>query len=226
MLIWPVGILFFLGFIRSWFKLFRTRRKHGHLSATQTLLLSWFFVGLLPAIFSNEGLPHALRMIAVIPPVLIFAGEGLWWIIDKIGDWYRARDVHEFSFRHRWMKESSVTAVFTLVILLIAFTLVEYDKYFNQWAKNPNVAVAFNQNYIALGNRLNTMPVKIKKYVLVNAGGVLVNNIPMPAQTVMFITDTYTPEKQLAKRIFYLTEEQYKKGQYDRNGIIIPLEEK
>ena len=105
-----------------------------------------------------------------------------------------------------------------------ALTIAEYDKYFNKWAKNPNVAMAFNQNYVDIGNRLNAMPQKIKKYVLVNTGGVLVNGIPMPAQTVMFITDTYTPEKQKAKNIYYLTEEQYKKGLYDRNSVVIPLE--
>jgi len=224
MLLWPVGVLFFLGFIRSWIKLFKTKKTHGHFSTVHVMLLSWFFVGLLPVIFSNEGIPHALRAIIVIPVVFIWAGEGLWWVIDKIGDWYRARDVHEFSIRHRWLKESSVAAIFTLVVLLIAFTLVEYDKYFNKWAKNPNVAMAFNQNYVDIGNRLNAMPQKTKKYVLVNAGGVLVNGIPMPAQTVMFITDTYTLEKQKAKNIYYLTEEQYKKGLYDRNSVVIPLE--
>ncbi len=224
LLIWPVGALFVLGFARSWFKLFRTRRKHGHFSATQALLLSWFFIGLLPAVLSNEGLPHALRAIATLPPVFIFAGEGLWWLIDKVGDWYRARDVHEFSFRHRWLKESSVIAMLTLVILLITFTFVEYDKYFNQWAKNPNVVMAFNQNYVDIGNRLNATPVKTRKYVLVNADGVPVNGIPMPAQTVMFVTDTYTPEKQKAKNIYYLTEEQFKKGLYNKNSVVIPLE--
>jgi 4-amino-4-deoxy-L-arabinose transferase-like glycosyltransferase len=224
MLIWPVGALFVLGFIKSCIKLFKPRREHGHFSAVQALLLSWFFVGLLPAVLSNEGLPQSLRAIAVVPVIFIFAGEGLWWIIDKIGDWYRERDVHEFSIRRRWMKESSVMATFALVILLISFTFIEYDKYFNKWAKNPNTALAFNQNYVDIGNQLNAMPQKIKKYVLVNAPGVLVNGTPMPAQTVMFITDTYTPEKQKAKNIYYLTEEQFKKRQYDRNSVVVPLE--
>jgi len=224
MLLWPVGALFVFGFIRSWIKLFKTKKTHGHFSTVHVMLLSWFFVGLLPVIFSNEGIPHALRAIIVIPGVFIWAGEGLWWIIDKVGDWYRARDVHEFNFRRRWLKESSFAAVFALLVLLVSFTIAEYDKYFNQWAKNPNVAMAFNQNYVDIGNRLNALPQKTKKYVLVNAGGVLVNGIPMPAQTVMFITDTYTPEKQLAKRIFYLTEEQFKKGGYDRNSVVVPLE--
>lgn len=224
MLIWPVGALFVLGFIRSWIKLFKTKKTHGHFSTVHVMLLSWFFVGLLPVIFSNEGMPHALRAIIVIPAIFIWAGEGLWWIIDKIGDWYRERDVHEFSFRRRWLKESSAAAAFALAFLLAAFTTVEYNKYFDQWAKNPNVAMAFNQNYVDIGNKLNSLPIKTKKYVLVNAWGVPVNGIPMPAQTVMFVTDTYTPEKQKAKNIYYLTEEQFKKGQYDRNSVVIPLE--
>ncbi len=224
LLFWPVGVFFVIGFLRSWLKLFKQAKTHGHLATVQVFLLSWFFVGLIPVIVSNEGLPHALRAILVTPVVFIWAGEGLWWVVDKIGDFYRAKDVHDYNFRGHWMRESSFVAVLALIVLLGALTVAEYDKYFNKWAKNPNTAAHFNQNYVKIGEALNTMPANIKKYVLVNAGGVLVNDIPMPAQTVMFITDTYTPEKQLAKRIFYLTEEQFKKGQYDRNSVVIPLE--
>ncbi|MEX1063770.1 MAG: glycosyltransferase family 39 protein [Candidatus Paceibacterota bacterium] len=222
LLIWPVGVLFALGFLRGLVKFFK--RKHGHFSSVHTLLLSWFFVGLLPVVLSNEGLPHSLRAILIAPVVFIFAGEGLWWIVDKMGDWYRTRDVHEYSIRGKWLKESSFMAIFALVVILIAITFTTYDKYFDRWAKNENVAGAFNQNYVDVGKEINDMPQNIKKYVLVNAPGVLVNGIPMPAQTVMFITDTYTPEKQKAKNIFYLTEEQFDKGQFDINSVIIPLE--
>ncbi len=222
LLMWPIGVLFALGFLRSLVKFFK--RKHGHFSSVHTLLLSWFFVGLLPVILSNEGIPHALRAILVAPVVFIFAGEGLWWIIDKMGDWYRDRDVHEYSIRGKWLKESSFMAIFALVVILIAITFASYDKYFDQWAKNENVPGAFNQNYVDVGNQLNDMPQNIKKYVLVNTSGTLVNGIPMPAQTVMFITDTYTPEKQKAKNIFYLTEKQFENGEFTRGSVIIPLE--
>lgn len=224
-LLWPVGVLFVLGFIRSWVKLFAAKKKHGHFSTVQVMLLSWFFVGLIPTIISNEGLPHALRSLIVAPVIFIWAGEGLWWIMDKLGDWYRARDVHEFRFKNRWLRESSFFALLAILVLLVSLTFVEYDKYFNKWGKNPETASAFNQKYVDIGNRLNVLPQKTNKYVLVNTGGVLVNGIPMPAQTVMFITDTFTPEKQLAKRIFYLTREQFEKGEYDRMGVVIPLEE-
>lgn len=224
MLLWPVGVFFTLGFLRSWLKLFKRARTHGHLSSVQVLLLSWFFIGLIPVILSNEGLPHALRAIVVAPVVFIWAGESIWWIVDKIGDFYRARDIHELQIRHRWMKESSFAATLALVIFLIALTTAEYDKYFNKWAKNSNTANSFNQNYVRIGEVLNIMPQKTKKYVLVNTGGIDVNGIPMPAQTVMFTTDTWTPEKQKAKNIYYLTEEQYRMGMYDGEGVVIPLE--
>src|SRR3989344_9557589 len=224
-LLWPVGVLFVIGFLRSWQKLFKRAKTHGHLSSVQVLLLSWFFIGLAPTILSSEGLPHALRALIVAPVVFIWAGEGLWWIVDKIGDWYHARDVHEFNIRRLWLRESSFAAVLTIIVLLASLTIAEYDKYFNKWARDSNTADAFAQNYVDIGERLNAMPQNVKKYVLVNTDGILVNDIPMPAQTVMFITDTYTPEKQSAKNIFYLTEEQFKSGDYDRRGVVIPLEE-
>ena len=224
LLFWPIGVFFAAGFLRAWFKLWRAYKKHGHFSTVQTLLLSWFLVGLLPVIFSNEGLPHALRAIIVAPVVFIFAGEGLWWVYDMTRDW---------AFQPRYwlgVKPSpaaisgSAIALLAVLIILTISAYAEYDKYFNRWATSPNVADAFAQNYLELGQRLNGMPTNIKKYVLVNTGGVLVNNIPMPAQTVMFITDTYAADKQTAQNIYYLTEEQFRKGQYDHRGVILPLE--
>lgn len=224
-LLWPVGAFFVLGFIKSVFRFFKQKKRHGHFSTVHTLLLSWFFVGLIPTIISNEGLPHALRAIVVGPVVFIFAGEGLWWLIDKLDDWYRAYDVHEVNLMHgRRVKESSLIATAALIAMLGAFTVAEYDKYFNKWAKDPLTAAHFNQNYVEIGQKLNQMPPAQLKYVLVNTGGVLVNGIPMPTQTVMYVTDTYTPEKQAAKNIYYLTKEQYRLGKYDRRDIVIPLE--
>lgn len=223
-LLWPVGAFFALGFIKSIIKFFKQKKRHEHYSTVHTLLLSWFFVGLIPTVVSNEGIPHALRAIIAAPAVFIFAGEGLWWLIDKLDDWYRARDVHDINLPHLKVKESSMAATFALLAMLIAFTVAEYDKYFNKWAKDPRTAAYFNKNYVEIGKRLNQMPPARRKYVLVNAPGVLVNGIPMPAQTVMYVTDTYTKEKQAIKNIYYLTEEQFKKGQYDKRGVVIPLE--
>lgn len=149
-LLWPVGVLFAVGLLRSFVKLFGMRGKHGHFATIPTLLLSWFFIGLLPQAFYAKGVPDSLQALIVAPVVFIFAGESLWWLIDKLGDWWHMRDVHEFSIRHQWLKESSIVAVFALVILLFSFTVVEYDKYFNKWAKDPHTIRAFQQNSMIL----------------------------------------------------------------------------
>lgn len=223
-LFWPVGILFLIGIFRSVLKLFASYKRHGHFSIQPVLVLSWFLVGLLPAILSSEGIPHALRIILVAPAVFIFAGEGLWWAYKKVSDYYELRDVHEIMVGRRKIKESSMAALLFVIFFLAAVSVYDFNKYFNVWAKNSNTIAAYNQNYVDIGNKLNLMPDNIKKYVLVNASGVLVNGIPMPAQTVMFITDTASPKKQKVRNLFYLTPKQFEKGEYDRRSIVIPLE--
>ena len=223
-LIWPVGILFIFGFFRSWIKLFKNWKKQGHPSTTQILLLSWFFVGLLPVILSVEGIPHALRAIMVAPVVFIFAGEGLWWLYDMLKDWYVKRDFHEINIYKRKYSEGTFVATLAMVIFMAACMIIEYDRYFYQWALNSNVPPNYSQNYVDLGNLLNILPQSIKKYVVVNANGTLVNDIPMPAQTIMFITDTWTLQKQKAKNLYYLTEERFDQKKYDEDSFVIPLE--
>jgi hypothetical protein len=106
--------------------------------------------------------------------------------------------------------------------------IVNYNNYFQKWAKNPNVSSAFNENYKQIGEYLNSLPSSLNKFVLVNAGGTLVNNIPMPAQTVMFITNTYHLDNQIKKNIFYLTPENINEiislNNIKNPFVIIPLE--
>lgn len=236
-LIWPVGIMFLIGFIRAWYKLFKTKKTHGHFATVQVLLLSWFFVGLLPVVLSNESLPHALRAIVVIPVVFIFAGEGLWWIYDFCRKWYVQRDLHDVEIHGHRGSEGAFIATFAIILLLFSIMLSEYNKYFNLWAKNPNVADAYATKYAALGNYINSLPKGADKYVLVNTLGVLVETpgspvssyiqeLPMPAQTVMYITDTWSFNKQKQKQIYYITEGDYMSNKrfYDSQKYFFPLE--
>ena len=80
---------------------------------------------------------------------------------------------------------------------------------------------AFSADYVQIGRELNVLPKELPKYVIVEASGVDVRGIPMPAQTVMFITDTFTPEKQKEKNIFYVLPEQ--KNQIPENSYKIIL---
>jgi len=235
-LLWPVATLFAIGLMGSILKLSKSWRKHGHVSSVQILLLSWFFIAMLPVITSNEGLPHALRSIMLVPVAMIFATEGLWWLFTFLDHRYQKQDIRQVNvhlpFHQRvHIQESTFITITVMIILLGAVGFAEYNKYFNDWAKRPEVADAFSTKYKEVANQLNKLPQNRIKYVLVNAGGVLVNppgseagGIPMSAQSVMYFTDTWTPEKQKAKNIYYLLPEQYRQAQYRRDGIVIPLE--
>lgn len=169
---WPVAILFLIGMIIS-----VKKRENSHL-----FILFWLIIMLLPVIVSNEGIPHALRSIVVIPVVMIFAALGLNWLMAM-------------------MNQKLIIALFAF---LIAIAINAYTQYFINWAKSPEVASAFSESYYLLGNYLRHSPSAIKKYVIINAKGVDVRRFPMPSQTVMFLTDTFLPEAQREKNIFYV----------------------
>ncbi|MCL5004422.1 MAG: glycosyltransferase family 39 protein [Patescibacteria group bacterium] len=184
LLFWPVGILFIIGVIIS------IRR----LSSESRILFSWLIIAALPIVVSNEGLPHALRAIIMIPPVFILAGFGGIYIYEKIKN---TTIINDSGVRINFLR--LIAAVFLIILIIQG-----YKSYFIDWGKNPNVQGAFAADYVQIGQELNNLPKELPKYVIVEAGGTDVRGIPMPSQTVMFITDTFTPEKQKEKNIFYI----------------------
>lgn len=215
-LFWPVGILFIIGVV---FGIFVLLKKKDDLPALQNpvqfkkfsflTLFLWIIIASLPIIISNEGLPHSLRAILIIPPVFILAGVGGVWfyeiMLTKIRNYTKVRKIFYF-----------LLSAFCFLLLIEA-----YNTYFIKWGKNEHTAGAFSQNYVDIGRELNALPKDLPKYVIVETDGVLVRGIPMPTQTVMFITDTFTPEKQKEKNIYYVLSEQ--KNQIPENGYKIIL---
>lgn len=205
---WFVGIFMIFGLLSIIPKIYRkiSGDASDEIKFVWWSSIFWIVIAMLPVVISNEGIPHALRSILMIPPVYILAGLGALLFIN-------------FSIIRCKPRIIGVA----LVVLGLALTAQAYVMYFVLWANNPNVADAFNARYTQIGRQLNEMPQQLKKYVIVNAGGVLVRGIPMPSQPVMFITDTFTPDKQKVKNIYYLLpgqENQIKDG----NSVIMYLE--
>ncbi|TSC90061.1 MAG: hypothetical protein G01um10142_475, partial [Parcubacteria group bacterium Gr01-1014_2] len=169
-----------------------------------------------------EGIPHALRSIGVLPVVMIFAAEGTWWLFETLIHWYREKDIHPLESPYKKEYEARFVVGTALIILMLAIGIAEYDKYFNKWAKRPEVQDTFAADFVELGEQINQLPKEVPKYVIVNASGVLVEGIPMPAQTVMFITGTYTEEKQKQKNVFYILPGEERKITRP-NAIVLPL---
>jgi 4-amino-4-deoxy-L-arabinose transferase-like glycosyltransferase len=175
-LIWPVGIFFLVGIILSIIDLRESIKKKNLYKITgYVFLFSWFISMLLPGFLSGEGVPHALRTIGVIPVAHIFAGIGAYWLIfDVFGKICRTkRDLYVF--------------VMCLVLFVVALTYASYDIYFNKWGKSNETKGAFTQDLSNIGDYLNSLPDNVNKYVVVTQGGTLVNGIPMPAQTPIFL---------------------------------------
>ena len=198
-LFWPVGILFVLGIILAIYFLIRYARKKYVTAENKNLFplfgilltFAWFIFGILPAAASDEGIPHALRSILALPPALIFASLGGVWL-------YRVIKKH-------WHENIAkpLAAVFIVIVAIFG-----YYSYFVVWAQNPNVPGAFSANYVDIGRQINALPTSTPKYVIVNAGGVLARGIPVPAETTMFITHSFTAADAAAANIHYLLPNQ------------------
>ncbi|BCX16184.1 MAG: hypothetical protein KatS3mg098_413 [Candidatus Parcubacteria bacterium] len=214
-LFWLTGLFFVLGILKgiAWVIDKKTKEvtrdnQKNNLKFIFLLSLIWLILAFLPVVISNEGIPHALRSILMIPPVFIISGIGGFYFF-------------EFIYR----KTNKKITYLVGIILMLAMILQSFIFYFILWAKNPNVADAFSVRYLEIGRQINEISEKVKKYVVVNASGIEVRGIPMPAQIIMFITDSFSFEDQEKKQIFYISPEKEKEVD-ENNSLIFYLEEK
>ncbi len=192
-LAWPVGIVFVIGFLLGLYALWRSSRSQKDMLPVFPLLImyAWFALAILPAALSDEGIPHALRSILMIPPVMTFAALGGVWLYG----------IAKTRLPWRW-RAGAAQALAAAFIITVA--IYGYVDYFVVWAQNPNVPGAFNADYVAIGREINALPASTPKYVIVNAGGVLARGVPVPAETTMFITHSFTSADAAAANIHYI----------------------
>ena len=169
-----------------------------------TSLLAWFVFMTLPATLTREGLPHALRAIGMIPPVMIFAGLAAWHSMGWLLEWFEKNKIKWPEYTAQLSRIQREMVIF-FVFLLFLIPLATYKDYFIRWANSPDAYFAFATDILHAGEYLRGLPQDTKKYVMVNLSGEEVRGIPMPAQTVMFATNTFREEKQKEKNIYYLT---------------------
>src|SRR3989344_1518767 len=216
----PIGLFFLAGFIKEF--IHWMRRKHGHFSITHTFLFSWFFVMLLPGFLSTEA-PHALRTIGVVPVVMIFAAQGFWWLIDLVARLHQSSDPHFRANKLVYKKESRFIVSLTILIFVASLGFLEYSRYFKIWALEPSLPDAFSQKLVNIAGYLNGSGPALAKYILVNEGDVLVDNVPNNAQTIKFLTRTHSNECSTNKNIYYLRPDQLSSTQFPNKYLMIPL---
>lgn len=152
------------------------------------VLIVWLAIGALPAIIANEGVPHAFRSCLMIPAICLFAalgGEYVWDLLARVSP---------------PRLTLAVTAVLCAVI-----TFECWHSYFITWARNDNVGKWLMAPLADLARDMDETPDAIPKYVLIESSGWRVRGYPAEGQIFMFLTDTFTPERQAARNFHYLT---------------------
>jgi len=153
----PVGLLFIAGLI--WCLTGRAR--------SGGLLVVWLVASALPAALSNEGVPHALRSILMIPAVCLIAAIG-------------------FAEIYRLRPNKALAA-----IVLAAIATQGYVEYFVVWRDDARVAEAFGTKYLNQAYAIRQALKKDSSAPTYFVGRDLKISDPFYlAQPVMFLTDT------------------------------------
>ncbi len=203
LLFWPVGIFFLVGAYSSLRGLFKEKNPYSG----ESVLWFWILVAALPVVISNEGLPHALRSMLMIPPIFIISAIGGMRIYDLLKSYLDSR----------WL--SVISYLFIGLLITEAFF-----SYFVTWGQNPSVKSAFSYNDYVIAKQLNELPKETPKYILVSgADRKIERDYPISLQTVLFITDSFAEEKRREKNLFYLTEEEFALQKIEAESYVIKL---
>jgi hypothetical protein len=193
------GVLFLLGVVLGVRMLWRSRKRssvrdeqHSAHSINPICVFklrfafAWLLLGAVPMVISTQN-PHALRGILMIPPSMLIAALGGIWLYRYLSDRFPKGVVRAMG-----------------VAFLAANAGFAYFSYFACWAGNPHVAKAFAAEDTRIGRHINQLPVAAPKYVIVPEDQVVVNGIPLTAQSIMFLTHSFTGEDARTANIHYI----------------------
>lgn len=123
------------------------------------LLIMWFGALSLPELLTSEGIPHALRIVGVIPVVFLWAALGLDWVLEKI---------------------KAKNALYTGMILLIIISGgAGFYKYFVLFPSYSDSREAYAENMVMIANDIKKQPKNTKIILLTGEYG---------TKTIEFIT--------------------------------------
>ncbi len=134
-----VGILMWVGVIISFVKI----KRIEHFT-----LIVWAIALSLPELLTSDGIPHALRMIGVIPVVMIWAALGLDFILNKI-------------------KMSQARAMYAgMAAILVISGAAGFYKYFIKFPSYAEARDAYTEDMVQMAYDINTQP-KGEKIILI-----------------------------------------------------------
>ena len=157
------------------------KQKIGLPKAT---LLAWLLFMMLPATFTREGMPHALRSIGMIPPVMIIAAFGAYVLWEKYATGLQ-----------------QMVALRVGILLLATIPLTTGYLYFSIWGSAPSTASAFSEDLSELAMYVRSLPKETVKYLIIELH---YEGLPVSAQSVVYLTNTATSQSQKEHNVMYL----------------------
>jgi 4-amino-4-deoxy-L-arabinose transferase-like glycosyltransferase len=129
-----VGIMLILGLLVAFSRITSTK---------YAAILAMFFVMMLPAILTAEGLPHALRSIGTAASVFTLAAIGIDYLLTR---WYATFPVNGLA---------RTTAVVMISFLMFLTLIQGWRQYFVAWAQDPATYAAYSENMTQIAQFIN-----------------------------------------------------------------------
>jgi 4-amino-4-deoxy-L-arabinose transferase-like glycosyltransferase len=169
------GIFFWVGFAVSLINI----KKIEHY-----LLLAWLGAMSLPMILTAEGIPHALRLVGIMPVVFIWIAVG----------------VYEVSKR---LKNKTVKYAFLTIVLFTAGFL-GFQKYFIDFPARAEARDAYTEDMVYMANDLNDAPDGRVNYLVTGEFGLkTVQFLTHPKNPTMVQLETYEIRNQFRPKGLY-----------------------
>lgn len=154
------GIAFLFGFVYAVGRMLHLltirfiKKIRNERLETYTLLLSWFFIMLVPEFMTAEGNPHALRCIGTLPVVFILSALTFEFFL-------RRAEKYSYIFKK--------ITTFLIIAMLISIGIFNTIKYHLVWANQPETASSFDKNLLEISNYLKTKPKNRQVFIIIES---------------------------------------------------------
>ena len=169
------GILFLVGLAAAVLGLRRqaaadvARTAAGLPRPTLALLLAWVPIMLLPSALSVEGVPHGLRACAVLPAVMLLAGNGAV--------------LAEETLRRRVGAPAVRSLCLGLAIVMAGWTAW---RHFAVWGQDPRLFAEHDGAYRAAARALLEAPPEAQRFLITNGTGFEIYGLPAEVHAYLF----------------------------------------
>lgn len=149
------GVLFWIGLIISLLKI----KDIEHFT-----LIMWVGALSLPEVLTAEGIPHALRIVGVIPVVFLWVGLAADFLLSKI------------KLKYVW-----VYGLLTILVISGTFTI---NRYFVVFPASGEAGDAYAEDMVAMAKEINSTPKTYSNFLITGEYG---------TKTVDFLTHEKNP---------------------------------